>query len=269
MTNTARVDACPQRRGASDRRFLAAAAALFCASAVVTVVQCTAMSAMPSMAMPGGWHMSMMWMRMPGQSWSAAAFAFTAMWTVMMTAMMLPALVPMLRRYRRAAGADGGARLDALTALVAAGYFTVWTLVGVAVYAGGATLATLAMQWPALARAVPIAGSLLVVAAGIAQFGPRKVRQLACCARVDGVAGDAANAWRLGVRLGCRCCCCCAGFTLSLLALGVMDLGVMAAVTVAISAERLAPPDACVARVTGGIVVTAGVLSALRASGFV
>jgi hypothetical protein len=36
------------------------------------------------MLMPGGWTMSMAWMRMPGQTWPGAAASFLAMWIVMM-----------------------------------------------------------------------------------------------------------------------------------------------------------------------------------------
>ena len=71
------------------------------------------MSAMGGMPMPGGWTMSMTWMRMPGQTWPGAAASFLGMWIVMMVAMMLPALVPMLRRYREAVDQTGRARLDA------------------------------------------------------------------------------------------------------------------------------------------------------------
>ena len=55
---------------------------------------------MGDMPMPGGWAMSMMWMRMPGQTWPGAAASFLGTWTAMMVAMMLPSLVPMLWRYR-------------------------------------------------------------------------------------------------------------------------------------------------------------------------
>ena len=61
------------------------------------------------MPMPGGWTMSMAWMRMPGQTWPGAASSFLGMWVVMMVAMMLPSLVPMLLRYRRAVGRQGNA----------------------------------------------------------------------------------------------------------------------------------------------------------------
>ena len=62
----------------------------------------------------------MAWMRMPGQTWSAAAASFLGMWVVMMVAMMLPSLVPMLWRYRQAVGRTGETRLGRLTMLVGA-----------------------------------------------------------------------------------------------------------------------------------------------------
>ena len=73
----------------------------------MTIVWCASMSAMGGMAMPGGWTMSMMWMRMPGQSWLAVAASFLGMWMVMMVAMMLPSLAPMLWRYRQAVAGTG------------------------------------------------------------------------------------------------------------------------------------------------------------------
>ena len=55
------------------RAFHAIAALLFIGSAAVTISWCASMAQMPGMDMPGGWTMSMTWMRMPGQSWSGAA----------------------------------------------------------------------------------------------------------------------------------------------------------------------------------------------------
>ena len=96
-------------------------ALLFAASAAVTIVWCGSMSAMGGMPMPGGWTMSMAWMRMPGQTWLAAAASFLGMWVVMMVAMMLPSLVPMLRRYRRLLARTGEMRLGRLTTVVGVG----------------------------------------------------------------------------------------------------------------------------------------------------
>jgi len=84
------------------RTFLGVSALLFAASVAVTIAWCTSMSAMGGMPMPGGWTMSMTWMRMPGQTWPGAAASFLGMWIVMTVAMMLPALLPALRRYRAA-----------------------------------------------------------------------------------------------------------------------------------------------------------------------
>ena len=54
---------------------------------------------------------------------------------------------------------------------------------------------------------------------------------------------------------------------LILLASGVMDLGVMAAVAAAITVERLAPGPERVARALGVVVVAAGALAIARALG--
>jgi hypothetical protein len=53
----------------SERAFFGVSALLFAASAAATIVWCASMSAMGGMPMPGGWTMSMAWMRMPGQTW--------------------------------------------------------------------------------------------------------------------------------------------------------------------------------------------------------
>src|SRR6202042_1128208 len=113
---------------ASEGSFLGASALLFAASTALTIVWCTAMSGMNGMRMPGGWTMSMVWMRMPGQTWPGATASFLGMWVVMMIAMMLPSLAPMLWRYREAVGSKGETHLGRLTALVGVGYFLVWTM---------------------------------------------------------------------------------------------------------------------------------------------
>jgi predicted metal-binding membrane protein len=165
---------------ASERIFFVVSSLVFAASAAVTIIWCASMSAMAGMPMPGGWTMSMAWMRMPGQTWPSAAAAFLGM-VVMMVAMMLPSLVPMLWRYRQADGGTGGTRLGRLTALVGVGYFFVWTVFGMAAIALGAPLAVVEMRQPAVARAVPIAAGVVVLIAGALQFSAWKAYHLACC----------------------------------------------------------------------------------------
>ena len=222
--------------------------------------------------MPGGWTMSMAWMRMQGQTWLGAAISFLGMWVVMMVAMMLPSLVPMLWRYRRFIGGTGGTRhLGFPTTLVAAGYFSVWTLWGVIAFPLGAGLAAVEMQQPALARAVPMAVGVVVLIMGALQFTAWKARQLACCRRAltCGCTPPAhvRTAWQYGLRLGLQCSRCCAGLTTILLVTGVMDLRAMAVVTAATTVERLAPAGEHVARVIGAVAVGAGLCLIARTTG--
>src|SRR5437762_13151810 len=120
-------------------------------------------------------------MPMPGQTWPAAAASFLAMWVVMMVAMMLPSLVSMLWRYRQAVGRPGETRLGRLTALVGVGYFSVWTVFGMAAFPLGIAVATVEMRHPVLARAVPIAVGVVVLVAGSLQLTAWKAHHLACC----------------------------------------------------------------------------------------
>src|SRR5437867_9964985 len=92
---------------ASRQAFLGVSALLFAASAAVTIAWCASMSALGEMSMPGGWTMSMAWMRMSGQTWAGTALSFVSMWVVLLLAMMLPSLVPMLRRDRLAVVRSG------------------------------------------------------------------------------------------------------------------------------------------------------------------
>jgi predicted metal-binding membrane protein len=259
------------RRMASERAFFGLSALLFAASAAVTIVWCASMSAMGEMPMPGGWTMPMTWMRMPGQTWPDVAASFLGMWVAMMVAMMLPSLVPMLWRYRQAVGRTGDTRLGWLTALVAVGYFLVWTAFGMAAFPLGVALAAVEMQLPAIARAVPIAVGVAVLIAGALQFTAWKAHHLACCREAPGrgrsLPADAGTAWRHGLRLGLHCSYCCAGLTAILLVIGVMDLRAMAVVATAITFERLAPAGEYVARAIGAVVVVAGFFLIARAAG--
>jgi predicted metal-binding membrane protein len=255
----------------AERRFLGFSAALFAASAAATTLWCASMSAMGGMAMPGGWTMSMAWMRMPGQTWPGAAASFLGMWVVMMVAMMLPSLVPMLRRYRQAVGGAGEKRLGLLTVIVGAGYFCVWTACGVAAFPMGMVLSAAEMQLPAVARAVPFLVGAVVVIAGSLQLTPWKARRLACCREAPGRGGplppDLRTAWGHGLRLGLDCAICCAGPMAVLVVLGVMDLRAMVVVTAAITLERLAPAGVRIAKAIGAIGVVVGLVVIARAVG--
>jgi predicted metal-binding membrane protein len=243
-----------------ERAIIGTAALVFAASTAVTIAWCSSMSAMPGMEMPGGWTMSMNWMRMPGQSWPGAVATFLGMWTVMMIAMMLPVLVPMLLRYQRAVSAAAAPRLARLTIVVAVAYFLAWTAFGLAIYPVAIALAETAMMRPALARMTPLALGLVVLIAGLLQFTAWKSRQLACCRATPAqdLRADSRTAFRHGLLLGIRCIRCCLGPTAIRLGLGVMDLRAMAIVTAAIAVERLSPAGHRLAHLTGALAALAG-----------
>jgi predicted metal-binding membrane protein len=258
---------------ASERTFFVISALLFTASTALTMVWCATMSATGEMPMPGGWTMSMAWMRMPGQTWAGATASFLRTWVVMMVAMMLPSLVPMLWRYRQAVDRTSEPRPGRLTALVGGGYFFVWTVFGMAAFPLGVALTAVEKELPALARVVPIAVGAVVLIAGVLQFTAWKARRLVCCReaaeRGRWLPADASTAWRHGLSLGLRCSYCCASLTAILFGLGIMDLRAMAAVTVAISVERLAPAGERVARAVGAVAVGVGFYLIARATGII
>jgi predicted metal-binding membrane protein len=249
--------------------FLGVSALLFVTSVLLTVVWCGSMSAMRGMLMPGGWTMSMVWMRMPGQTWLSAAASFVGMWAVMMVAMMMPSLVSMLQRYREAIGSTGETRLGRVTVIVGVGYYAVWAVLGVAAFLLGVALASIEMRFPLLARTVPSATGAIIIIAGALQFTRWKAKHLDCCREVPACSHAlrtySGSAFRHGLSLGLHCSYCCASLTAILLAVGVMDLRSMILITGAITAERLAPSGQRVARVIGAVAVVAGVLLLARA----
>jgi predicted metal-binding membrane protein len=251
--------------------FLIVSTVLFVASATTTVAWCTWMSGMGEMVMPGGWTMSMAWMRMPGQTWPGTAASFVGMWTVMMAAMMLPSFAPTLWRCYKALNFAGANRAGWLTIVVGAAYAVVWTAFGVAAFPLGAALAAIQMRLPSFASVVPIAAGMLVTLAGALQFTAWKAHHLACWRDADlqahTVRADAGAAWRHGIRLGLRCSQGCANLMAILLAMGIMDVAVMTVVTAAITLERVAPAGERMARAIGTVIVGAGLFMLAKSAG--
>ena len=200
----------------------------------------------------------------------ADAASFLGMWIAMMVAMMLPSLVPMLSRYRRALARTSDIPPGLLTALVAVGYFFVWTVFGMAAFLLGTGVTAIAMRSPGVARAIPLAIGVVVLLAGALQFTAWKAHHLSCCRKAPGrgytLPADAGRAWRHGLLLGMHCTRCCVGLMAILLVLGVMDLRAMAAVAVAITVERLVRDGERVRRVIGIAAIGVGVVLIARAA---
>lgn len=247
-------------RAARESRFYAVATLVFAASVGVTVYFCRSMAG--GMEMPGGWTMSMMWMRMPGQTWAGAVAMFLMMWLAMMVAMMLPSALPMLLSYRRALHAAGQTRVGLPTALMAGGYFAVWTAVGGLIYPVAAAVAWAAMRWEGVSTAVPALTGAAMVVAGLMQFTSWKMAGLCSCRDPRACAAEACGgrreAWRGGLRQGVNCAVCCSGLMLAMLVLGAMDVTVMVAVAVVIALEKIASRPKWVVRTSGAAAVAVG-----------
>ncbi|HEY9441855.1 MAG TPA: DUF2182 domain-containing protein [Gemmatimonadales bacterium] len=196
-------------------------------------------------------------MSMPRQEWYLSLPEYLGMWMTMMLPMMLPSLVPMVSRYRRSVPAEG-LRRHGLTVLVGLGYFAIWAVLGALVHGAESAGAS----W------LPGTAGLVLLAAGAAQLTRWKSRQLALC---RGEAGDgchqaagAGSAFRYGLELGVRCSRACGPLMLALLASGLMEPLPMAAATLAITAERIAPAPLRVARLAGVAILVTGVLTMAR-----
>lgn len=233
--------------------FIAICILTFFAGVLSTAYFCNSMCC--DMEMPGGWTMSMMWMRMPDQTWLASVAGFLVMWLAMMVSMMMPSALPMFLKTQRN---------WVSLCYMAFGYFTVWLAVGIALYGIGVKLATFAMHSELLSRVVPLFLGLLLILAGIMQFTPWKMSQLLRCRSPLGCAISSLRdekSFRLGCRQGAACCICCTVPMTIQLALGIMSPLVMIIVAMIITAEKLLPWPQITARIIGFATIVLGLAS--------
>ena len=236
--------------------FIAVCVVAFIASVAATVYFCRSMCC--QMKMPGDWTMSMMWMRMPGQTWLASATSFLLMWLSMMVAMMLPSALPTFLKTRRA---------PVSLSVMATGYFAVWVASGTGIYALGVAFAAEAMHWEVFSRAVPVLSGASLIAAGAFQFTSWKTTGLLRCRSPFGCASvcpERETNFRLGCKQGMACFLCCAAPSMILVVLGMMNPFVIIGVAIIISAEKVLPRPAIVVRLVGIVAIIAGVMATLH-----
>ena len=215
----------------------------------------------------------MAWMRMPGQSRVASAAVFLVMWQVMMVAMMLPSIMPvtlLYGRYARSRRLRGEAAAPAIVLL--AGYFSAWLVAGVIAYAIGAGASELAMRYERVSELVPPATGVAIVLAGVYQLTPWKRLCLRHCrSPVSFLATCWTPGWagtlRLGFHHGTYCAGCCWALMLIQLAIGVMNVWLMALLAGVIwiekswrRGEEMARAAAAAAIASGTIVIIAAAL---------
>jgi predicted metal-binding membrane protein len=192
-----------------------------------------------------------------------------AMWAVMMTGMMLPSASPMLLLYgavaRRSAKGSAARQIYA----IAAGYLIVWTVFSLGATALQRVLATLFLVSPMMETTSPIAGATLLLIAGIYQLTPFKHACLRTCQSPLGFLMSRwrpgpAGAFRMGLEHGAYCVGCCWALMLLLFAGGVMNLTVILALTAFVAFEKLAPFGIRGARISGVLLILAGLWMIVR-----
>ena len=201
---------------------------------------------------------------MPESStWSMAnLWAIVFMWAVMMAAMMLPSALPTVLTFARLCERDR----EQLRFLAFVGaYLLVWT---------GFSVAATALQWclqfedwlnpMIVSTSVGLSGTLLLIA-GVYQFSPLK---RVCLAHCRTPLGFLLGEWRtgtlgafvMGLRHGGFCLGCCWALMALLFVGGVMNIAWIAALSIAVAIEKMAPHGDKVALVLGAGLIAAGVI---------
>lgn len=179
--------------------------------------------------------------------WTVAnVVAVFLMWAVMMAAMMLPGATPMVQFYddlarRTETTAVAGRR----TGLFVAAYLALWSL-----FSLGATLTQWGLQslfllTPMGASTSPAVTAALFLIAALYQFTPLKRACLTACRTPLGFlttewqSGDK-GAFLMGLRHGALCIGCCWALMALIFAGGTMNLTWMAALTLAVTVEKMA-----------------------------
>ena len=207
-------------------------------------------------------------MKMSGpdtQPWSARQIPpLFLMWSEMMVAMMIPSAAPMILMF---AGVNRKRREQdrpfVPTAVFVSGYLAVWV--------GFSALAALA-QWSLHGAALlssgmvstsPILGGALLLAAGVFQWTPLKNACLNHCRSPliflmtdwrEGIKG----AFLMGLKHGAYCTGCCWILMALLFVAGVMNIWWVAAISILVLIEKIAPAGMRVGKLAGAILLVWG-----------
>jgi predicted metal-binding membrane protein len=194
-----------------------------------------------------------------------ALLPFLGLWVLMMVAMMLPSVAPVAVLWTRSiSGVSTGLGRVARMGGFLSGYLLAWAACGTvafAVLAGTGRLLTVS------AAAAKWLGVAIFIAAGIYQLTPWKDWCLRRCRSPVGALlyyigfkGRSRDV-RVGLHHGATCVGCCWGLMIVLVAVGVMNVAVMAALAVVIFVEKLWRYGKPFGQAVGMVLVAAGVLA--------
>ncbi|MGE5288278.1 MAG: DUF2182 domain-containing protein [Micromonosporaceae bacterium] len=168
---------------------------------------------------------------------------FLGLWVLMMAAMMLPSVAPVAVLWTRLiSGATAGPARVLRTGLFLGGYLLAWAGCGAVVFAALAGSGRLLTASPTAAKWLGVA---IFLAAGIYQLTPWKDWCLRRCRSPIGALmhylgfKGRSRDLRVGLHHGATCAGCCWGLMIVLIAVGVMNVAVMAALALVIFTEKL------------------------------
>jgi predicted metal-binding membrane protein len=199
---------------------------------------------------------------MPMSDWSVSNWvAVFTMWAVMMAAMMLPTAMPMVSVFETLNRNRGE---EARTVAFVASYLALWTAFGAAATAAQWALQTNGFVSPMIVSMSPVLSGALLVIAGVFQFTPLKHACLRACRTPFGFLmtdwrEGLRGATRMGIRHGVYCLGCCWALMALLFVGGAMNLLWIAALTLLVAIEKLAPKGDMTAKALGALMIGAGV----------
>ncbi len=206
---------------------------------------------------PSAWMMRATW----DATYTSLIFA---MWTAMMAGMMLPSAAPAILIFAQVTRGSAQPDRPVLRAhLFAVGYLVAWAGFSAAATATQLVLARAAWLTPMMESASPWFAATLLCVAGAYQWTAAK---RACLDRCRAPAAWLALHWRpgargalwLGAAHGVYCVGCCWALMLLLFAGGVMSLVWIAGLSLFVLAEKVGPHAPWLDRVTGAVLVLAG-----------
>ena len=201
-----------------------------------------------------------------GLTMGMSATLFIAIWAVMMVAMMLPSAAPMILMFSAVyAGKRQKEQPFVPTWIFVSAYLLVWILCGVLAYplALGADKLTSQSMW--IMENAARFGGIILVAAGLYQLSPLKRICLSKCRSPfqfilaswrEGYSG----AFHMGFEHGIYCLGCCWLLFVILFPLGIMNIAVMALVTVLIFSEKAFPIGPRIAQLAALVLIAYGML---------
>lgn len=204
-----------------------------------------------------------------GLTMGMSAILFIALWVVMMVAMMFPTAAPMILMFRAVhAGKQKQEQPFVPTWIFVSAYLFVWALCGVVAYFLAVEIEQMVAQSMWLMENAARLGGIVLVGAGLYQLSPLKHICLSKCRTPlqfilgswhDGYAG----AFRMGLEHGAYCLGCCWLLFVILFPLGIMNVAVMALVTVLIYAEKSLPFGRLIGTLAGVGLIAYGALVVL------